>query len=87
LVFGVQSFVNTSEKTSETIEGEPQNPKSVSEVVETKAPISDNPNLTENLGSAAEKEDNTTSEPVESDMQTDDIPIESVSKNADKSPT
>ncbi|PNX61496.1 hypothetical protein L195_g060696, partial [Trifolium pratense] len=36
LVF--ESNVNTSEKTSETIKGEPQNPKPVSEVVETKAP-------------------------------------------------
>ncbi|PNX55018.1 hypothetical protein L195_g048642, partial [Trifolium pratense] len=86
LVFGVQSFVNTFEKTSETIEGEPQNPKPVFEVVETKAPTSDNPNSTENLGSAAENK-NITSEPVESEMQTDDTPTEIDSKTADKSPT
>ncbi|PNX56180.1 hypothetical protein L195_g049748, partial [Trifolium pratense] len=83
LVFesNVNTYVETSAKPDCDI------PKHVSEVVETKAPMSDNPNSTENLGSAAEKKDNTTSEPVESDMQTNDIPTEIDSKTVDKSPT
>ncbi|PNX54349.1 putative envelope-like protein, partial [Trifolium pratense] len=83
LVF--QSNVNTSVETSAKTDCDI--PKPVSEVVETKAPTSDNPNSTENLGSAAEKKNNTTSEPVESEMQIDDTPTEIDSKTADNSPT
>ncbi|PNX58822.1 hypothetical protein L195_g051107, partial [Trifolium pratense] len=83
LVF--ESNVNTSVETSAKTDGDILKP--VSEAVETKAPISDNPNPIENLEFVAEKKDNTTSEPVESDMQTDDIQTEIGSKPADKSPT
>ncbi|PNX69861.1 hypothetical protein L195_g064626, partial [Trifolium pratense] len=51
LVF--DSNVNTSETTTEVAS---QNPKSVSEVVETLISIADNPNQ-DNLGSDAEKRD------------------------------
>ncbi|PNX69464.1 hypothetical protein L195_g056730, partial [Trifolium pratense] len=58
----------TIKKTSETNEGEPQNP----EVVETIIPTTDNPSQV-NLGSDAEKKD-LNSKPVETEME--DIPTE-----------
>ncbi|PNX56963.1 hypothetical protein L195_g058459, partial [Trifolium pratense] len=58
----------------------------MSEVVETKIPTSNNPDSTENLGSAAEKK-NLASEPVETEMQTDDNPIEIETEDAGRSPT
>ncbi|PNX63259.1 hypothetical protein L195_g053415, partial [Trifolium pratense] len=81
LVF--ESNVNTSEKTSETNEGEPQNPKPVSEVVETIIPTADNPSQV-NLGSDAKKKD-LNSKPVETEME--DTPTEVETEIADKSPT
>ncbi|XP_045791780.1 immunoglobulin A1 protease autotransporter-like [Trifolium pratense] len=81
LVF--QSNVDTSEKTSETNEGEPQNPKPVSEVVETIMSTAGNPSQ-ENLGSDAEKRDLNT-KPVETEME--DTPTEVEPDIADKSPT
>ncbi|XP_045791711.1 uncharacterized protein LOC123886440 [Trifolium pratense] len=81
LVF--ESNVNTSEKTTETNEGEPQNPKPVSEVVETIIPTADNPNQV-NLGSDAERKD-LNSKLVETEME--DAPTEVEPEIADKSPT
>ncbi|CAJ2665673.1 unnamed protein product [Trifolium pratense] len=81
LVF--DSNVNTSEKTSETNEGESQNPKSVSEVVETIISTTGNPSQ-EKLGSEAEKRD-LSSMPVETEME--DTPTEVETETANKSPT
>ncbi|PNX61481.1 hypothetical protein L195_g060687, partial [Trifolium pratense] len=78
LVFG--SNVNTSEKATEV---ESQNPKSVSEVVETLISIADNPSQ-ENLGSDAEKRDQNDM-PVDTKME--DTPTEIEPNIADKSPT
>ncbi|PNX57247.1 hypothetical protein L195_g058597, partial [Trifolium pratense] len=78
LVF--ESNVNTSEKATEV---EPQNPKSVSEVVETIISTAGNPSQ-ENLGSDAEKRDLNTM-PVETEME--DTPTEVEPDIADKSPT
>ncbi|XP_045831598.1 uncharacterized protein LOC123922992 [Trifolium pratense] len=82
LVF--ESNVNTSKRTSETIEGEPQNPKPMSEVVETIIPTTDNPNSTMNLGSTAEKKD-LNPKSVETEMEA--TPTEIETETADKSPT
>ncbi|CAJ2662915.1 unnamed protein product [Trifolium pratense] len=81
LVF--ESNVNTSEKATETNEGEPQNPNPVSEVVETIIPTADNPSQM-NLGSDAERKD-LNSKPVETEME--DAPTEVEPEIADKSPT
>ncbi|XP_045810448.1 transcription elongation factor SPT5-like [Trifolium pratense] len=78
LVF--QSNVDTSEKTSETNEGEPQNPKTVSETI---VPTADNPSQV-NLESDADKKD-PNPKSVETEME--DIPTEVETENADKSPT
>ncbi|CAJ2651130.1 unnamed protein product [Trifolium pratense] len=77
LVF--ESNVNTSEKTTE----EPQNPKSVSEVVETLISIAGNPSQ-ENLGSDAEKRD-LNDMPVDTEMK--DTPTEVDPDIANKSPS
>ncbi|XP_045810825.1 lisH domain-containing protein C1711.05-like [Trifolium pratense] len=81
LVF--ESNVNTSEKATETNEGEPQNPNPVSEVVETIIPTADNPSQVD-LGSDAERKD-LNSKPVETEME--DAPTEVEPEIADKSPT
>ncbi|CAJ2648306.1 unnamed protein product [Trifolium pratense] len=78
LVF--ESNVNTSEKATEV---EPQNPKPVSEVVETIISTAGNPSQ-ENLGSDAEKRD-LNSMPVETEME--DTTTEVETETADKSPT
>ncbi|PNX69279.1 hypothetical protein L195_g064361, partial [Trifolium pratense] len=62
----------TSEKTSETNEGESQNPKPVSDVVETIVRTGDNPSQ-DNLGSDAEKRD-LNKVPVDTEME--DTPTE-----------
>ncbi|PNX70199.1 hypothetical protein L195_g064743, partial [Trifolium pratense] len=63
---------DTSEKTSEINKGETQNPKTVSEVVETIVPTTDNPSQGK-LGSDAEKRD-LNAMPVETEME--DTPTE-----------
>ncbi|CAJ2628037.1 unnamed protein product [Trifolium pratense] len=73
----------TSEKTSETNEGESQNPKSASKVVETIISTTGNPSQ-EKLGSEAEKRD-LNSMPVETEME--DTPTEVETETANKSPT
>ncbi|XP_045791404.1 DEK domain-containing chromatin-associated protein 4-like [Trifolium pratense] len=78
LVF--ESNVNTSGKTSETNEGEPQNPKPASEVVKT---TTDNPSSV-NLGYDAAKKD-LNPKSVETEME--DTPTEVETEIADKSPT
>ncbi|CAJ2651661.1 unnamed protein product [Trifolium pratense] len=78
LVF--ESNVNTSAKATEV---EPQNPKPVSEVVETIISTAGNPSQ-ENLGSEAEKKD-LNSMPVETEME--DTPTEVETETANKSPT